>query len=269
MKRDLDWNGTLRITSCMAPCADHICFGVSRYLSERLNIRIEFINDIPWQERERLFYQGELDICWLCGLPYVWKSADPSSQVELLAAPVMSGKRYRDQPVYFSDVVVRRDSVYRSFGDLRGSRWAYNEPRSQSGYNVVKHHLRSIGETLSYFGRVIESGAHQASLQMLLSAEADVSVIDSTVLEHECRRNTDLLDQIRVIDSLGPSPIPPWVIWKGLPATLKHNLRHALIDMHKDSEGAAILAEGAIARFASVNDRDYDAIRRMNSETSR
>jgi len=60
--------------------------------------------------------------------------------VELLAAPVLEGERYRDQPIYFSDVIVARRNPARSFADLRGASWSYNDPDSHSGYGVVLYH---------------------------------------------------------------------------------------------------------------------------------
>ena len=114
--------------------------------------------------------------------------------------------------MYFSDVVVRRDSVYQSFRDLRGATWAYNEPRSHSGFNVVRAHLADIGEFDGFFAAAVESGAHANSLQMILSGAVDGAAIDSTVLEWVGSQRDDLADAIRVIETIGPSPIPPWVI---------------------------------------------------------
>jgi ABC-type phosphate/phosphonate transport system substrate-binding protein len=31
-----------------------------------------------------------------------------------------------------------QDSPYRTFADLQGCRWAYNEPNSHSGYNITR-----------------------------------------------------------------------------------------------------------------------------------
>jgi len=197
----------------------------------------------------------------------VWKVADPLAQIELLAAPVMSGERYRERPIYFSDVVVHQESSFRTFADLRGASWVYNEPRSHSGFNLVGYHLATLEKKSSYFGRIIESGSHQASLQKILNREADFSAIDSTVLEQECRRYSGLRSAIRVIDTLGPSPSPPLVILKDLPQALKQELRDLLLQMQLDSEGAAILDAGAIARFTSVEDRDYDVIRSMAQQS--
>jgi len=254
---------SLKLTSLMAENADFIGRAIAGYIAERLEFPTEFVDDIPWQERERLLDAGQIHVGWICGLPYVRKADQPDPHIELLAAPVMQGARYQNRPVYFSDVVVHRDSRFQTFADLRGASWAYNEPGSHSGYNVVRYHLATLGETSGYFGQVIQSGAHQTSLQMILDRQIDASAIDSTVLELECQRYPAIHSQVRMIETLGPSPIPPWVILKSLPQELRKALPELLLHMHKDPQGRAILAGGLIARFTYVEDGDYDAIRSM------
>ena len=71
--------------------------------------------------------------------------------MELLAVPVPAGSRYCGQPVYFSDVIVRERVPFEVLTELRGAVWAYNEPRSHSGYNVVRAYLSRLGETRAAF----------------------------------------------------------------------------------------------------------------------
>ncbi|HEV7393879.1 MAG TPA: PhnD/SsuA/transferrin family substrate-binding protein, partial [Burkholderiales bacterium] len=144
--------------------------------------------------------------------------------------------------------------------------WAYNEPRSHSGHNVVCHHLSGIGETSRYFGDIIESGAHQTSLELILGGRVDASAIDSTVLEAELRRFPELDSEIRIIATLGPSPMPPWVLHKSVPLELRVALRRVLLEMHEDAEASGILEQWGISHFASAVDALYDPIRKMSAE---
>ncbi|HET6443242.1 MAG TPA: PhnD/SsuA/transferrin family substrate-binding protein [candidate division Zixibacteria bacterium] len=253
----------LKITSIQAPNADFYCTRIAEYISSKLSIDTQFVSGIPWKEREEMIDSGDMDIAWLCGLPYIWKADRPNPNVELLAAVVMKGERYRRRPVYFSDVVVRIDSPFRSFEDLRGSRWAFNEPNSHSGYNVVRYHLATLGLTQGYFGEVVESGAHLDSLEMILNGQIDTSAIDSTVLEMELSTGSDLKERIRIVEVIGPSPIPPWVISRQLPESTRNSLRQVFLRMHADKAGRAILDAGQIAQFVSVTNQDYDPIREM------
>lgn len=246
----------------MAANSDSVCRQITTYISAQLNYPTEFVGDIPWQMREQWLDQGQIQVGWICGLPYVWK-ADRSMPLELLAAPVMQGQRYQGQPVYFSDVVVRRDSRWQTFDNLKGATWAYNEPGSHSGYYLTRYTLAARGKGSGFFGQVIESGAHQNSLQMILTGEIDASAIDSTVLVLELQRQPALADQIRIIDTFGPSPIPPWVVSTEVPLALRQQIRQLFLKLHTDPEGRAILAQGLIDRFVAVSDADYDPIRRM------
>lgn len=252
----------LTLTSLQAANADRDIRAIAAYLTGKLGLPVAFADAPRWQDREALFDRGEVQLAWLCGLVYVNKR-DAGQPIDLLAAPVMRGERYADQPVYFSDVVVRADSPFQSFADLRGKSWSYNNPGSHSGFNITRYHLATLDETGRFFGRVMEAGAHQRSLALTLAGEIDASAIDSTVLETELRLRPEIAGQIRIIDRLGPSPIPPWVIRPEVPPGLVSALRRAFVEMHTDPAGAALLAGAQMLRFAPVTDGDYDPIRRM------
>jgi len=87
--------------------------------------------------------------------------------------------------------------------------------------------------------------------------------IDSTVLELEQAQRAGLADRLRVVEAIGPSPIPPVVVSRTLPVAERQRLRDAFLRMHEDPEGQAILADGLLARFVPVEDRDYDPVREM------
>jgi len=248
----------LRFSTCQAPIAEPFCQALAAFIGERLSTPSEFLDDMPWQERYRLLERGEIQVCWICGLPYVRKN-----NVELLAAPVMRDPRYGGKPVYYSDVVVRADSRFRSFEELRGARWSYNEPGSHSGYNVTRYHLAKNGLGESYFGSLIQSGSHQNSLRMLLEGAIDATAIDSTVLEMVLAGDASLNERIRTITVFGPSPAPPWVVHPSVPNAVKRALLDAFLSMDKDPRGQRILKGVGMLRFAAVSDRDYDPIREM------
>ncbi len=254
----------LKFTSCQAPIAEPAFRAVVTYLADRLPCAVEYLGDLPWQDRMQGFDAGEIQVCWLCGLQYVWRVDVPSPPLELLAAPVMADARYGDRPVYFSDVLVRSDSRFHTFADLRGATFAYNEPTSHSGCNVMRYHLANLGERTGFFGRVIESGSHQASLQLLLAGSIDAAAVDTTVFQLASAQDPQLLHDLRSVASLGPSSMPPWVIRHETSPALRSRLRTLLTTMHADPAGQAALHQGPWSRFAAVTDIDYDPIRQMD-----
>jgi phosphonate transport system substrate-binding protein len=235
---------------------------VAAWLGRRLARPVTALDAQPWERRRAAFDAGEAQVCWLCGPPYVWRK-DAGASIELLAAPVMAAARYQGRPEYFSDVIVRAESPHQDFADLRGLTWAINERSSHSGYFVTRQHLAQLGIRGGFFGDVVESGAHQRSLELLLGGRIDATAIDSTVLELALEADPSLAPRIRQIARLGPSPMPPWVMRSDLPAGLRQDLRQAILEMHRDPEGQAALAKGRVARFAPVTDADYDPIRAM------
>lgn len=253
----------IKVTSIQSEIADYNCRLITKYLSEQMNIPMDFINHLPWEDREKLFDLSEIQVCWMCSLPYIWKVDEASPRIELLVAPVMKPARYQNQPVYFSDVVVHRDSNFRNFDELRGASWAYNEPHSHSGYNITRYKLAKMGVVNGYFGQLIVSGSHTRSLEFILERQVDASAIDTTVLDLLLTEKPEIGEQIRVIDTWGPSPIPPWVISKGLNAELRQSMRGLLLGMHRHPEGRKILDQGLIDHFTQVDDQYYDSVREM------
>jgi phosphonate transport system substrate-binding protein len=253
----------LKITTCLALNTVAITQAIADYLQERLPIPVALVDDIPWPERYHRIDKGEIDVGWICGLPYSQRVDRPQANIALLAAPIMQGARYAGRPCYFSDVVVHQNSPYQSLADLRGATWAYNEPGSLSGYAVTCYYLTKMGQKAGFFGRAVASGAHKKSLQMILDRQVDGSAIDSTVLEWELARRPSIRQQIRIIDSLGPNPIPPWVILKSVPSPIRQQLQRLLLHLHHDARGRAILALGHLARFTAVQDKAYDTVRHI------
>ncbi|MCB0209387.1 MAG: PhnD/SsuA/transferrin family substrate-binding protein [Anaerolineae bacterium] len=254
---------SLKAISIQSENAADTCRQIITYVGEQLGLPIEFINDIPWQEREYLLDTQQVHLGWICGLPYVWKADREPSAIELVAAPVMQHPRYQQRPIYYSDVIVNRESDYYSFADLRGASWAYNEPHSQSGYNITRYHLAQKGEHRGYFGHVVEAGSHLQSLEMVLEQRIAATAIDSTVFEMELEVRPEIMTKVRVIETFRPSPMPPWVITKNVPSALREAIRQIFCHMHRSVEGRQILAQGQIQKMARVEDKDYDPIREM------
>lgn len=210
---------------------------------------------------------GQFDVAFMCGLPYATLAESPTCPFELLVAPVLHGVRYQHRPIYFSGVIVRRESPYTSFENLSGCAWAYNQRESHSGWNIVYYSLLERGKSLEFFGQLIETGSHQRSIAHVLNGQADATAIDSQVLDVFLAHNSTEAAALRVIDMLGPSSIPPVVIARSVDQTLKRGIQDALLTMHKDSQAASVLRAGAIERFVQVCDVDYNDIREMRDRS--
>jgi phosphonate transport system substrate-binding protein len=232
---------------------------IAALLQEHAGIGARLVSGPPWQVQLRMLDAGMAHMAFICGLPYTRRS----DIFEPLVAPMQAGPRYRGRPVYFSDVMVRRESRFRRFGELRGARLAYNELGSLSGYEALRAHLGQLGQQSGFFGVAIETGDHIGSLRLLVEDECDAAAIDSTVLELALRDNPELAMQIRSVTALGPLPAPPCVVSRALPSVIKESLRAAMVALQEHPSGRAALESGGLLGFASVSDDDYEPIRRL------
>jgi phosphonate transport system substrate-binding protein len=252
----------LRFVTFLAPNMLPVYKFIARFLSERMGLPAEFQVGFTYTQ-----LYDEVDVGFVCGLPYIQLTRQGEPPVEPLAAPVLKGDRYGGQPIYFSDVVVRRDSPFRSFAELRGRSWCYNETQSQSGYGITRYHLLQLGETSGFFREVVETGWHERSLRLVCSGEVDASAIDSQVLAIALRDQPELAAKLRILDSLGPSTIQPVVASRRLSPSLRAELQAVLVEMHRHDLARESLAHGFVERFVPVADGDYDDIREMQSAT--
>lgn len=173
------------------------------------------------------------------------------------------GRAVWGRPIYFSDVIVHKDSPIRSFIDLRGRSWAYNERLSHSGYGITRYHLVQLGETNGFLGEVVEAGFHQEAIRLVARKEVDGSAIDSQVLAVELRDHPDLANDIRVVEALGPSTIQPVAVSRRVPKDLREAIRDVLVTLAESPGVRERLALGLVERFEAVDAESFDDIRMM------
>jgi phosphonate transport system substrate-binding protein len=249
----------LRFATYLAPNVLPVYEVVTEEVGRRLGIQTELVVETSYETCER----DENEVCFVCSLPYITLERRGLDPAVPMAAPVLMGSRYQGRPIYFSDVIVHRDSPFRSFLDLRGRSWAYNEPLSHSGYGLTRYHLVRLGETRGFFGQVVEAGFHQEAIRMVARGEVDGSAIDSQVLEVELRDHPELAEQVRVVEALGPSTIQPVAVSRRLPEDLAASIRDVLLTMSEDPNVRERMAAGLVERFVAVDSRTYDDIRMM------
>ncbi len=217
---------SLRAATYLAPCNRPLYEFVAKACGAS-----ELIDGRDWRE----LASGRIDIAFVCSPPVIWLGA----AVEAVAAPILTDPRFGGKPLYCSEVIVNRDSPFQSLDDLRGARWAINEPSSWSGYWVT---LQRIG-SWDFFGEVVEAGFHERALQMVASGEIDGAAIDNHVLGVALRNAPQLAGLLRVVETLGPSPSQPVVVRSGLDPALKERIRERLLRLH-DPRMKEFLVEG-------------------------
>lgn len=249
----------LRFGTFLAPNILPVYEAVAEAVARRLGVETELFVETDYAACAA----DENEVCFVCSLPYVHMERDGISPAVPVAAPVLIGERYGGKPVYFSDVIVHADSPFRSFLDLRGHSWAYNEPLSQSGYGITRYHLLELGETHGFFSEVIEAGFHETSMRLVANGEVAGSAIDSQVLAVATRDDPVLARSLRIVDALGPSTVQPVAVSKRVPERQRRDIQEVLTAMHEDPLMREHLARGMVERFVPADASSYDDVRRM------
>jgi phosphonate transport system substrate-binding protein len=208
---------------------------VQQALGQQIFLSVESRVSGPVRGADDPFSRKEADVGFMCAPSFFWLRELEAPPVELIpAAPVFRDGRTAGRPVYFSEVIVCRESPVRFFLELRGCSWAYNDPCSLSGYYSLLKKLRDIGENGGFVGRVHCSRSHLNSMKLVASREVDAAAIDSNVLRIKLGSDPELKERLRVIETWGPFPIQPVVLRSGLHPELNDCLRASLLAIGAD-----------------------------------
>jgi phosphonate transport system substrate-binding protein len=248
----------LQSVSYLAPNLFWFYQAVTRHVGHVLGEEIQIMAGQCDPLEDLLLLHDQVDIAFICGLPFIRHFDRNPGMFRAIAAPIMQALRYQQRPVYFSDIVVRSDRPFRGVTELKGTTFCYNDPGSNSGYQIMRQALMQFNCPADFFSRVVQSGSHQRSLRWVVDGHADCAAIDSTVLEQELRDFPDMAQHLQVVASIGPCPMPPVVVAERLGADQIAAIQSALL--HPDVELQAAMDNARIQSYAAVMTEDYRAI---------
>jgi phosphonate transport system substrate-binding protein len=227
------------------------------YIGERLGRPTDLVQRRSYKEISDLLEKEEVDVAFVCGRPYVLDHE--RFGLELLAAPLVY-----DEPVYYSYVIVPQDSPVQRFEELRGKRYAFSDPLSNSGHLVPAYMLARMGETPDrFFKRYIFTYSHSANVEAVAVRFVDGASVDSYVYDYLAATNPGLTARTRIIERSPPHGITPVVVRAGLDPAVKSEVRRVLLEMDGDRRGRDLLKQLMIKRFVAAPDSLFDSIRRM------
>lgn len=96
----------LRLVSYLAPNMFWFYSAVGEYLSRVLDVEVDIVQGQCDPLLDPLLLQDQLDLSFICGLPFIRHYQAFPHQLQAIVAPVMQEMRYQGCPVYFSDIIV-------------------------------------------------------------------------------------------------------------------------------------------------------------------
>jgi ABC-type phosphate/phosphonate transport system substrate-binding protein len=238
------------------------------HVSERAGVAMPYVGHAAPAPVRALWARPDLGCVFMCGYPYANATVTP----QLLAAPVPALPRYGGRPVYFSEFIVRAGAPARSLAQTFGGRLACMLPESNSGYNAPRHYLMRLapaGTHALYRPTAAPTPTPREVIGAVLAGAAEVGVVDSYVLDLLRRYEPALAAQLTTLELTPAAPIPPLVASAQVDPRQCARVRAALLALHADAAGTALLAMLGLARFAAVQPSDYAGLPAMAREADR
>lgn len=201
-----------------------------------------------------LWRRTDLGAAFMCGLPFAAFDPPPQS----VAAPVPSGPRYGDRPIYFTDFIALDGSGIGSLADCRGRAIALTATGSHSGYNAVRHHLATRYGGGRLFGRVVgPCETPRRAVAAVAEGRADVAAVDSWALALMQIHEPEATARLSMIESTVSAPIPPLIASSGVDPASVGALTEAFLAAGDAPALRPLLAGLGLAGFGGVAREDY------------
>jgi ABC-type phosphate/phosphonate transport system substrate-binding protein len=218
------------------------------WLSDRSGVPLAVLDYPPPSPLADLWSRPQLGCVFMCGWPF----ARARPQPRLLAAPVLLPERYGDEPVYFSDLVVHRDSPFRTLEDTFAGTVGWTLEDSNSGFNLLRHHLLAYrsAERPRLYARSVGGLVNPLGvLRAVADREVDVAPVDSFCHDLFRACGHPYTAATRTIATTAASPMPPLIASADVPAAVAEKLSAALLSAHRDPQIAPSLHAALIKRF--------------------
>lgn len=195
----------------------------------------------------------KLDVAYLGPFSYVLASSVAEVDAFSVAVTKKTG-----QSAYRSVILARKDSGLRSVAELKGRNFAFVDPSSASGHLFPKAGLQQTGlDPETYFGRVVFSGSHDASILAVANRKVDAAAVADRIFNSAVAKGTVKQDDFVVLWSSRPIPESPMVWRKDLDPALKEKLAKALANLKDVKWGD----QGVLNGFQPTSDAAYDVVR--------
>lgn len=178
--------------------------------------------------------------------------------IEPLARPV----NLDGTSTYRGCIFVRKDSGIKTVSEMKGKRLAFVEKATTAGYVYPMAYFREQGikDIGAYFKEYYFAGSHDAAIYAVLNKKADVGCAKCSMFDLLVRDAPRVAKELVVLVKSSEVPSNGLCVRKGLDASVKKQLKDALLGMHKDPEGRNVIRNFEAVRFIQTTKDDYQPV---------
>ena len=232
------------------------------YASKELGVKFKLFTAAEYAGIVNGLAAGQVHVGWLGASSYASTYMDCQC-----VEPIAGAQNLQGGMGYNSVLIVKSESPYKKYEDLKGKTVARNDPHSTSGYLIpTVAWAEKHGAIDKYFKSPL-SGGHQQTIVGVLNGTFDGGFTWTTLGDGfgAIRKMIDkgLLDRkaIRVIWTSALVPTPPVTILKNLPENMKADLVKLFLRLEEnDPEMAEAVAQGKSLGMQRVYHEDYVAV---------
>lgn len=228
-----------------------------KYIAIKTGRKYELLQRKTYAEVNQLVKDNKVDVAFVCTGAYLPAKRDCNA--ELLAVPVV-----REQPLYYSYIIVPQDSAAKEFGDLNGKKFAFTDALSNTGKLYPTYLTAAAGRNPdTFFSSTIFTYNHDNSIRAVQQKTVDGAAVDSLIFDYLAAKRPAATQGVRVLQKSPAFGIPPVIVNADMDPALKAELKKILFGLDKDPAGRKILKNLMIDRFQEGDEANYQSVADM------
>lgn len=226
------------------------------YIKEGVGREVVMLQRGSYREIIDLLLSGDLDVAWICGLPYI----ENKRQLTLISVPL-----YQGAPLYRSYLIVPKDDTStQSWTNLPRGVFVFSDPDSNSGSLYPRWAMKQAGINMNtYFRKTFYARGHRHVIESVAAGLADAGSVDGYVWETLNRDYPEITANTRIVEKSETFGFPPIVASNELSDGEIQTLKRVLEKMPEDPEGRRILLQLNLDGFVEAKPTLYENIEDM------
>ncbi len=159
-------------------------------------------------------------------------------------------------------LIVRKDSPYKTITDLKGKKVAHTSPSSNSGNLAPRALFPGLGLTPDKDYQVIFSGKHDQSILGVKSGDYDAAPVASDVLQHMIERGVVKADDFTILYTSEKFPTDSYAYAHDLEPKLAEKIKRCFFDYRIPPEMAKGL--GGDRFLPASYQKDWEVVRKVS-----
>jgi ABC-type phosphate/phosphonate transport system substrate-binding protein len=187
------------------------------------------------------------------------------NQFQVLASPAYTATGCKGT-LHCSYIVVRDTSYIDRLEDLRDKTIAINEMNSNAGMNMPRYVFSRGHKNGQFFGRVVVSGSHALSADMVNTNRADAASIDCITFALLQKYRPAAVARLKIIAESPDARTPPFVTSRRTNAKEVAAIKGALYAFFSDSATAKVRESMLLGGIEFVDESAYASVMKMEQE---